>query len=137
MKAETIEQRIARHEGLRLTPYRCTAGKLTIGVGRNLEDRGISNTEALYLLKNDIDHYTGQVLANLPWASSLDQTRFEVLVEMAFNLGIAGLLGFKQTLAAIKAGHYDQAAIQMLDSRWAKQVGKRADELAAMMRQGG
>jgi lysozyme len=124
------------HEGERLKPYRCTAGKLTIGVGRNLEDRGISAAESAYLLGNDIDHHWRELVKALPWVESLDEVRQRVLLDMAFNLGIAGLLGFKNTLATIKAGDFQKGAAMMLDSRWAKQVGQRADRLAVMMATG-
>lgn len=124
------------HEGERLKPYRCTAGKLTIGVGRNLEDRGISTAESAVLLANDIDAHWRELVRALPWVENLDEVRQRVLLDMAFNLGIAGLLGFKNTLATIKAGDFQKGAAMMLDSRWAGQVGQRADRLAVMMATG-
>jgi lysozyme len=124
------------HEGERLKPYRCTAGKLTIGVGRNLDDRGISAAESAYLLGNDIDHHWRELVKALPWVEQLDEVRQRVLLDMAFNLGIGGLLGFKNTLATIKGGNYRKAGEMMLDSKWAGQVGQRADRLAVMMATG-
>ena len=124
------------HEGERLKPYRCTAGKLTIGVGRNLEDRGITAAESAYLLGNDIDSHWRELVRALPWVERLDEVRQRVLLDMAFNLGIGGLLGFKNTLATIKAGDYQKAAAMMLDSKWARQVGRRADRLSGMMASG-
>ena len=124
------------HEGERLKPYRCTAGKLTIGVGRNLEDRGISAAESAYLLGNDIDAHWRELVRALPWVEQLDEVRQRVLLDMAFNLGIGGLLGFKNTLATIKAGDFQKASRMMLDSKWANQVGFRADRLATMMATG-
>jgi len=124
------------HEGERLKPYRCTAGKLTIGVGRNLEARGISAAESAMLLSNDIDAHWRELARALPWVETLDEVRQAVLLDMAFNLGIAGLLGFKNTLATVKAGDYPQAGAMMLDSKWAKQVGQRAQRLATMMATG-
>lgn len=121
------------HEGERLKPYRCTKGKLTIGVGRNLEDRGITATESAYLLGNDIDGFYVALQKALPWVSQLDEVRQRVLLDMAFNLGIQGLLTFTNTLATIKAGDYEKAGPMMLDSRWAGQVGKRAERLSTMM----
>ena len=121
------------HEGERLKPYRCTAGKLTIGVGRNLEDRGITAEESAYLLGNDIDRFTTELQRALPWVAQLDEVRQRVLLDMAFNMGIAGLLQFKRTLATIQAGDYQKAAAMMLDSKWAGQVGQRAERLSRMM----
>lgn len=121
------------HEGERLKPYRCTAGKLTIGIGRNLEDRGITAEESAYLLGNDIDGFYAALLKALPWVANLDEVRQRVLLDMAFNLGIVGLLGFKNTLATIQAGNYAKAGPMMLQSKWAGQVGKRAERLSTMM----
>ena len=134
-RAAMIRQ-LRLHEGERLKPYRCTAGKLTIGVGRNLEDRGISAEESAMLLANDIAAEERELLRALPWVATLDEVRQRVLLDMAFNMGIVGLLGFKRTLATIQAGDYQAAATMMLDSRWAKQVGQRAERLSRMMATG-
>lgn len=124
------------HEGERLRPYRCTAGKLTIGVGRNLEDRGITAEESAMLLSNDISREERELLAALPWVAKLSEVRQRVLLDMSFNLGLQGLLAFKRTLAAIQAGQYQQAAGMMLESLWAQQVGQRAQRLSQMMATG-
>jgi lysozyme len=124
------------HEGERLKPYRCTAGKLTIGVGRNLEDRGITAQEAAYLLGNDITSTQAALLKALPWVGTLDDVRQRVLIDMAFNMGLGTLLTFRRTLAAVQAGQYQQAAAMMLESRWAGQVGQRAKRLSQMMATG-
>lgn len=124
------------HEGERLKPYRCTAGKLTIGVGRNLEDRGITREESAMLLTNDIAAMERELQHALPWVATLDEVRQRVLVDMAFNLGIVGLLAFKRTLATVAAGQYQQSATMMLDSKWARQVGQRAERLSRMMATG-
>ena len=134
-RAAMIRQ-LRLHEGERLKPYRCTAGKLTIGIGRNLEDRGITADESAYLLGNDIDGFYAAIERELPWVQNLDEVRQRVLLDMAFNLGLAGLLGFKNTLATIKAGDYQKAAAMMLDSKWAGQVGQRAQRLSRMMSTG-
>ena len=131
-----IIRQLRLHEGERLKPYRCTAGKLTIGIGRNLEDRGISPAESAFLLGNDIDDHWRELVRALPWVESLDEVRQRVLLDMAFNLGVVGLLNFKNTLGTIQAGDYQKGAAMMLDSRWAKQVGQRADRLAVMMATG-
>ena len=124
---------LLRHEGYRRFPYRCPAGKLTVGVGRNLEDRGLTLKESLVLLNNDIDDFEAQLNKSLPWVGTLSPTRQAVLVNMAFNLGIQGLLKFARMLAAVKSGQYAEAADEMLASKWAQQVGQRAVELARQM----
>ena len=129
MKAELI-----RDEGLKLKPYRDTVAKLTIGVGRNLDDVGISEAEAAFLLESDIARTSKALDAALPWWTTLSEERQRVLLNMAFNMGIQGLLGFKNTLAAIQAGKFEDAANGMLASKWAGQVGNRAQRLAQMMR---
>jgi lysozyme len=131
-----LVRQIELHEGVRLRPYRCTAGKLTIGVGRNLEDRGITLAEARMLLANDLADFRNGLLNALPWVARLDDVRQRVLIDMAFNLGLPGLLEFKRTLAAVEAGQYGRAAGMMLESRWASQVGQRARRLSQMMRDG-
>jgi len=122
-------------EGLRLFPYRCTAGKLTIGYGRNLDDVGISKEEAEYLLMKDLEKAEKEA-EKFPVFKKLNQARKDVLIEMVFNLGYARLYGFKKMFAALEKGDYSEAANQMLDSNWHKQVGKRAERLAYFMRIG-
>jgi lysozyme len=133
---QKLIQQLRRHEGERLKPYRCTAGKLTIGVGRNLDDRGITAEESAYLLSNDIDRVWTELRVRLPWMAGLNDVRQRVLLDMAFNLGIDGLLKFRNTLATIEAGNYQKAGEMMLDSLWAKQVGMRAQRLSRMMQTG-
>jgi len=134
---ERIKEQLVRHEGLRLKPYRCTAGKLTIGVGRNLDDCGISKKEAYILLENDIQNCEKQLLDEIPEIyNALDEVCKSVLLNMCFNLGIGGLLGFNNTLAFIAAGDWERAANGMLASKWAKQVGRRAIELSELIRKG-
>lgn len=123
---------LQRHEGLRLKPYECTAGKITIGYGRNLEDVGISEIEAMVMLRNDIEQCYDE-LNVFSWFSDLDQVRQEALVDMLFNLGLPTFLEFKKTLKFVAEGKYSQAAEEMLRSKWANQVGDRAKELAYMM----
>lgn len=129
-----ISKQLIRHEGMALSPYLCTAGRLTIGIGRNLMDTGISEKEALYLLSNDINYVQQELENHLPWVSDLEEQQKMVLINMAFNLGVGGLLKFKNMLAALKKGNLDDVEMEMLDSIWAEQVGKRANELAAQMR---
>jgi len=129
---ELIEQ-LKRHEGFRSKPYLCTAGKLTIGYGRNLDDVGISKTEAEQLLKNDIQKCIEQLHARFPVVERLDTVRFDCLINMCFNLGITRLSKFKKMWAALENNEYKRASEEMLDSKWARQVGVRAQELAYQM----
>ncbi len=131
-----LENQLIRHEGKRLKPYKDTVGKLTIGVGRNLDDVGISEDEVLYLLHSDIDKATQQVAKWLPWTDKLDRVRCEVLINMTFNMGIAGLLQFKNMLSFLEQRNYERAAQEMLNSKWAIQVGQRGYELSKQMETG-
>lgn len=133
---EKINAQLIKHEGLKLKPYRCTEGKLTIGVGRNLEDRGITEDEALYLLNKDVLDVTKSLSSQLHIFDYLDGARKGVLINMAFNIGVNGLLKFKCMIAALNRYDYDCAADEMIDSKWADQVGNRSIELANQMRTG-
>jgi lysozyme len=131
-----IADRLIAEEGLRLKPYRDTVGKLTIGVGRNLDDVGISEDEARLLLEHDIDRAANQLDVALPWFVSLDAVRQAVLIDMNFNMGLGGLLSFHNTLTFMRQGNWAQAAAGMRNSLWARQVGKRAENLAVAMESG-
>lgn len=126
--------RIKKHEGLRLKPYRCTAGKLTIGYGRNLEDNGITEEEAHFLLMNDLEKSWDECCKAFSWISKMDKIRQGVIVELCFNMGLGRLKGFKKMLAACERGDYETASVEMLDSLWARQVGQRAKTLANIMK---
>ena len=133
--SKTMEE-LKKHEGLRLKPYKCTAGALTIGYGRNLNARGISRAEAHDMLAHDVIETYHQCELKIDFWSSLSDVHKMVLLNMAFNLGIQGLLGFKRTLDYMRSGDFRSASVEMLDSKWAEQVGKRAEELSKMMRVG-
>lgn len=133
MNKMRLKLQLVKHEGMRLKPYRDSVGKLTIGVGRNLEDVGIDNLEAALLLENDIQRVEQELIRRLPWYLLLSEVRQRVLMDMAFNLGVEGLLKFSRALAAMEAKDFAKAADEMLDSVWAQQVGQRARDLAAMM----
>lgn len=132
---KALKDMLVRHEGLRLKPYRDTVGKLTIGVGRNLDDNGISAEEAMLMLDADIVDHSREA-QKLPVFVKLDMVRQDVLIDMTFNLGLPRLQGFKKFLAALEARDWPQAAKEMLDSKWATQVGSRATELARMIETG-
>ena len=126
---------LKRHEAVELKPYKCTSGKLTIGVGRNLEDIGITEQEAELLLLNDIGRVE-QELVNDQWYMDLDPVRKAVIENMSFNLGYPSLKKFQKMIAHISEGNFELASKEMLNSRWSKQVGQRSIELAEQMRTG-
>jgi len=131
-----LKKMLTRHEDLRLKPYHDTVGKLTIGVGRNLDDFGLTREEVLYLLHNDVMRVTQEVKKAFPWWLRLNAVRQNVVLNMVFNLGLSRFLGFKKTIEALEGKNWDTAAKEMLDSKWASQVGNRAKELAKMMKTG-
>tara|TARA_R100000541_G_C1863714_1_gene79677 strand:+ start:42 stop:461 length:420 start_codon:yes stop_codon:yes gene_type:complete len=136
MNKVKLAEQLKKHEGIKLKPYTDTVGKLTLGIGRNLEDKGITEQEALFMLNNDVDYFYGKLSKRLPWLLNLDDVRQNVLVNMAFNLGVGGLLTFNNMLKECADGHFYAASKEMLDSKWAEQVGYRANELAEQMRTG-
>lgn len=131
-----LKQLLVQHESYKQFPYTDTTGHLTIGIGRNISDRGISTTEALYLLDDDIIYFTSKLNHHLSFFSSLNENRQIALIDMCFNLGIQGFLGFNNTIAALEAENYQLASECMLDSKWAEQVGQRATTLAGIVRTG-
>ena len=131
----TIQEQLILHEGKENKPYRCTADKLTIGVGRNLEDKGLTDDEIMYLLENDIKE-AEQDLEQFDWYSKLKWERKRAVIDMRINLGLRGLLSFKKMIAKIESEEWEEAAYEMLDSKWAAQVGMRSERLAKMMRTG-
>ena len=144
------------HEGMELKVYKDSLGIDTIGVGRNLEDRGITDGElafmnllrsdiyeqgitegnARWLLSNDIDIIEKELSDVHPCINSLDDVRLRVVLDMAFNMGVPRLCKFKKMWEAIHNASYATAAEEMLDSRWATQVGRRAERLSTAMRTG-
>lgn len=128
-------QQLIRHEGVRLKVYSDSVGVPTIGVGRNLRDKGITHAEAMVLLEHDIDECVRDC-HTFSWFDGLDSVRQRVIVNMRFQLGAFGVRKFKNTLAAVARGDYESAANGMLKSLWAKQTPSRVVELAGMMRSG-
>lgn len=135
MITNSLIGRVKLHEGKRNFPYRCTAGKLTIGYGRNIEDVGITDEEAEYLLLHDLENAEREA-SKLDCYKKLNQNRKDILIEMVLNLGYPRLCGFKKMIQALDRGDYDGAANEMLDSKWARDVGDRANTLAYFMRIG-
>ena len=131
-KNKLIEE-LKRDEGVELRPYKCSAGFLTLGVGRNIEERGITMDESDYLLANDIKICEEEATRVFKWFADLTDARQRAIINMIFNLGLTKLLNFKKFLGAMEEGDYETAGKEMLDSRWAKQVGNRADRLEQMI----
>lgn len=135
----SLEDQLRRDEGEVLSAYQDHLGFWTIGIGRLIDKRkggGISRMESSFLLMNDIADKERQVRQRFPWAVSLDPVRFAVLVNMAFQMGIEGLAGFKNTLSMIQGRRFDDAAKGMLQSKWAQQTPQRAMRLSEQMRTG-
>ncbi len=128
---------LTKHEGMKLKPYKCPSGKLTIGLGRNLEDNGISEQEAFHLLANDLIRIDRELRTTFTWFHRLEPMRRDVITSMVYNMGLSNFKEFKKFIRAIEDGKYDLAEKEMLDSVWAKQVPARAKELASMMKTGG
>ena len=127
-----IYEQLELHEGFESKVYPDSKGILTIGIGRNLQDKGITKAEAKMMLVNDVNEVVGQ-LSQYAWYVSLDPIRQKVLIDMAFNLGIKGLLKFRKMIKAIEERDYVRAAAEMKDSRWCAEVKTRADRLIKMM----
>ena len=132
---ETLLDQIKRHEGFRPRPYRCPSGMLTVGYGLNL-DAGISERLASYILEWQIADARTGLSKMLPFWSKLTKSRQDVLVNMSFNLGMQGLLGFRRMLEAADKGNVAGVCAEMRDSKWARQVGARADELIEQYEKG-
>lgn len=147
---ESLQDRIIRHEGIRLKIYKDSLGYPTIGIGRNIiknpmsteyqdyynQHGCITKTMALSMLVDDIGACKRALGNELQWFDSLDDIRQGVLIEMAFQMGVTGLLAFKNTLELVERGQYIQASASMLESKWAQQVPARAKELSAIMSTG-
>ena len=133
---EQLIEQLVDHEGLELNVYKDSLGIETIGIGRNLVHRGITEEEAHYLCNNDIDIVEQELVSEFPIVSNLDGVRQRVVIDMAFNVGVPRLTGFRKMWAAIHCGDYSEAAVEMMDSKWARQVGRRAERLSAMMETG-
>ena len=130
-----LEEMLIKHEGLRLEPYECSEGYLTIGVGRNLQTVGISENEALLLLQNDITR-AKDALKNYEFWGWMDEVRRDALTDFMFNVGAGTFAKFKNMIAALEANDLQRAATELLDSRYAKQVGQRAETIAYMLETG-
>jgi lysozyme len=135
MDLETI---LIDEEGSKRYAYHCTEGYLTIGVGRNIDPRGgrgLDSFERIYLLGNDLKQVRNDLVAQIPWYQNLSEPRRAVLEEMAFQMGVPGLLKFVNTLELVKDGNFNAAADGMLASLWARQTPERAARKAKQMKE--
>ena len=130
-----LENVIKSHEGKELRLYKCKKDKWSIGYGRNLEDVGISEAEAQFMLENDI-HKASAALMRMPIVKNLNHNRRRVCVEMIFNLGVSGFLEFRKMIAAIERKDFENAAREILDSDAARDLPLRYHELSAAMHAG-
>jgi lysozyme len=130
---------LKRHEGMKHFVYDDHLGYATIGVGRCIEKNvglGLSHDEIEYLLQNDVNRCIQELDSNFTWYRNLSEARRDAMINLCFNLGLPRLKKFVKALAAMEAGNYEEAAVEFLDSRWAKQVGTRALEVTHMIRSG-
>ena len=132
MRRELTEDLI-RDEGVRSIPYLDTVGKWTIGVGRNLTDNGVSQSEIDLMLANDIGNVLDECQSLTCWAG-LNDNQKRGLANMVFNMGLPRLKSFKKMLGALEASEYTKAYSEALDSKWAQQVGDRAQRVASLLR---
>ena len=136
MNLDQIKADLIRDEGIRLKPYRDTVGKTTIGIGRNLDDMGITESEADFLLETDIVRTIADLDGVYPWWRELSPNRQRALVNMAFNLGITRLVKFRKMMAAFRDGDYETAGHEAFQSAWAGQVGQRANRIRDLIVEG-
>lgn len=132
MDMERLKRDITRREGLRLHVYDDHLGNPTIGVGRLLS-RGISETTAMQMLEEDIDIVLNELKQKLPWFDEMPEVVQECLVDLGFNLGVPRLMQFQLTLGFLQAHKWQEAAEELLRSRYATQVPNRANEIAEMI----
>lgn len=134
-----IVQQLKNEEGSVAHAYQDSLGYWTIGVGRLIDERkgGLLYPDEIdYLLKNDIKRKTDGLNDALPWFHLLDEPRQAVLIQMAFQMGVKGLLAFTTTLGHVRVGRYAEAAVAMLESLWARQTPERAARLSKQMETG-
>ena len=134
MNNERLRETIIRHEGIRLDMYQDTLGIWTVGVGHNIQEKGISQAVMELMLEEGLAEAVSELKRSVSFFSKMPEQVQEALVNLAFNMGIPRLMQFKKTLAYLRDGNFEAAADELLDSRYAEQVGRRADEVADMIR---
>ncbi|NNF96997.1 MAG: glycoside hydrolase family protein [Halobacteria archaeon] len=132
MNKDKLKVMLLRHEGYNQMPYKCSAGKLTIGVGRNLTDKGLSMDEVEILFENDLSEVLKE-LNKLDWFCRLDETRQMPIADMAFQMGVSGLLKFRKMIGHLERGWFEKAAKEVLNSKYARQTPIRAEEISEML----
>ena len=133
---DIVRAQLRVDEGVKNKPYRDTKGKLTIGVGHNLDDKGLSPKAIAFLLEEDMDDAEYDARSLFPNFDDLSDARKAVLINMAFELGQEGLSLFRKFRKAVIAGDFDTAYVEMVSSLWADQVKVRATRLAKAMKDG-
>lgn len=123
MNKDLLQKSLIKHEGLRLKPYKDTVGVLTIGVGRNLDDMGIRQSEAMLMLDNDIQLFSAQLLHLYPWFQPLDDVRQNVMIELMFILGPSRFSTFKNMIHYMEIKDYKNAASEIRNSKLASDIG--------------
>jgi len=131
---EKLQSQLIEHEGMRLKPYLCTAGKTSVGIGRNLTDKGISEKEALYLLHNDISECYDDLIPLFIDFKMMPDSIQRALLDMRFNLGHAGFRKFKKMITAVNNRNQENMIKEMLDSKWARQVPERVESLIKIIK---
>lgn len=131
-----MKDELRRDEGIRLKPYKDSVGKTTIGIGRNLDDVGITDYEADYLLTNDIANAMQGLDMALPFWKDMTESRQRALLNMVFNMGLHKVMEFTHMIIALRTGDYQTASDECLNSAWAKQVGSRAQRIAVQFATG-
>ena len=131
-----LRSELTRDEGERLRLYKCSSGKFTIGIGRNIEDNGISKDESELMFANDVDRVEKEARSIFGKWKSIEDARQRALVNMLFNLGMTRFLTFKRMIGAVIREDWDGAADEALNSTWSRQVGERANRIANMLRSG-
>lgn len=128
-------EQLKEDEGFSGKIYKDTTGKNTVGYGRNLDDNPLTRSEASYLLQNDLKKVRKQA-RQFPFYDRMNSARKNVILNMVYNLGIRSFTGFRRMITALSTQDYELAAVEMLDSKWAVQVGERANRLAEIMKSG-
>lgn len=139
MSSDKLFEMLRRHEGVKQFAYRCTANKITIGVGRCVDEDGgigLCDAEIDFLLSNDIDRVETELESNFSWYKNLNLARKDAMISIAFNLGLTRLLKFEKALGFMASGDYIMAGMEFDNSLWSKQVGARAEELCQMIETG-
>ncbi len=132
--AESPVEMLARHEGFRGRPYDCTSGKLSIGYGFNLDDWPLTEAECLPILESRMRRVRTDLANRISYFFALPEAAQDVLVNMGYQMGVSGVLGFKRFLAALQAGKFEDAYHEMMQSKWGQQTPNRARELADIIR---